>query len=244
MRLPTETLLYALAFCLGRSVLVWANTEIVNFGVEPSLDVAIPQSAAWRRITPSSSEQLFHVFPAPLETALADVCEPVEDSSFGECPHELWLSLGTDEDSWAAYTKFTLRISWPASSPADFYIDTYSPESLGRFAYGRDSSQLREASHAPLTRRAYARIRVVSTGVLTPSHAHRFSTPDPVLFMVAVEPLHFGVLPGSVVPTIFAIVAVAAVAGAFVVPFVTKHLIPVADDVKEEIAGQQVRKMQ
>ena len=47
MRLPTDVLVYALAFCLGWSPLVWANTEIVNFGVEPSLDVPLPQSAAW-----------------------------------------------------------------------------------------------------------------------------------------------------------------------------------------------------
>ena len=90
----------------------------------------------------------------------------------------------------------------------------------------------------------YARIRVVSPGVLTPSHAQRFRTPDPVLFMVAVEPLHFGVLPGSVVPTIFAIISVAAVAGAFVVPFVTRRLVAVADDVRAELKSQQVRKSQ
>ena len=68
-----------------------------------------------RRITSTSSEQLFNVFPAPLGTTLEDVCEPVEDSSFGECPHELWIYIATDEDPWVAYSKFTLRISWPAS---------------------------------------------------------------------------------------------------------------------------------
>ena len=62
--------------------------------------------------------------------------------------------------------------------------------------------------------------------------------------MVAVEPLHFGVLPGSVVPTILVIVAVATIAGAFVVPFVTKRLMAVADDVRAEIAGQHARKSQ
>ena len=90
----------------------------------------------------------------------------------------------------------------------------------------------------------YARIRVVSTGVLTPSHAHRFPAPDPISFMVAVEPLYFAVLPGSVVPTILVIVAVATIAGAFVVPFVTKRLKAVADDVRAEIAAQNTRKSQ
>ena len=90
----------------------------------------------------------------------------------------------------------------------------------------------------------YARIRAVSTGVITPSHAHRYRYPtlDPVKFMVAVEPLHFGALPGSVVPTILAIVAAAAVAGAFVVPSVTRRLVAVADDVRTEIASQRERK--
>ncbi|KAI1790997.1 hypothetical protein LXA43DRAFT_458956 [Ganoderma leucocontextum] len=244
MRLPTDILLYALAFCLGRSPPVSANTEIVNFSVEPSLDVPLAHSTVWRRITPSSFEQLFNVFPAPLGTTLEEVCEPVKGSSFGGCPHELWLSIGTDEPPWVGYSKFTLRISWPASSPADFYIDTYSPESLRRLAYGHNVSQLHQASATALTRRTYARIRVVSTGVLTPSHAHRFPTLDPVLFMVVVEPLHFGVLPGSVVPTILSIVTVAAIAGAFVVPFVTKRLMAIADNVRAEIASQKVRKSQ
>ncbi len=68
-----------------------------------------------RRITSSSSEQPFDVLPAPLGTTVADVCEPAKESSLAGCPHELWLSIGTEEPRWAAYTKFTLRISWPAS---------------------------------------------------------------------------------------------------------------------------------
>ena len=62
--------------------------------------------------------------------------------------------------------------------------------------------------------------------------------------MVAVEPLHFGVLPGSVVPTVLAILVVATMAGAFVVPFVTKRLVAVADGVRAEIASQSERKSQ
>ncbi|EJF67388.1 hypothetical protein DICSQDRAFT_47923 [Dichomitus squalens LYAD-421 SS1] len=225
---------------MGQSLLVSANTEIVNFGVAPSVDVPLPQSPAWRRLSPNEPEQLFNVFPAPLGTALEDVCEPEAESSFGDCPHELWLSIGTEDPAWAAYSKFTLRVSWPASSPADFYLNTYSPESLGQLVYGRNMAMPGGA----LTRRTYARIRVISSGVLTPSHAHRHLTLDPVSFMVAVEPLYLGVLPTSVVPTILAIVAVTTLAGWLVVPFITEHLMAIAGQIKAEIPSGSDRKSQ
>ncbi|TBU26792.1 hypothetical protein BD311DRAFT_866514 [Dichomitus squalens] len=238
MRLPNEILLSTLAFCLGQSLLVSANTEIVNFCVAPSVDVPLPQSSAWRRLSPDEPEQLFNVFPAPLGTALEDVCEPEAESSFGDCPHELWLSIGTEDPAWASYSKFTLRVSWPASSPAEFYLDTYSPESLGQLVYGRNMPG------GALTRRTYARIRVINSGVLTPSHAHRYLILDPVSFVVAVEPLYLGVLPKSVVPTVFAIVAITTLAGWLVVPFVTKHLMAIAGQVKAEISSGSDRKSQ
>ena len=99
-------------------------------------------------------------------------------------------------------------------------------------------------SDRELSRRTYARIRVISSGVLTPSHAHRHRTLDPVSFMIAVEPLYFGVLPASVVPTVLTVVAVAVVGGLFVVPFVTKRLMAIADEVRAEISRAHARKLQ
>ena len=125
-------------------------------------------------------------------------------------------------------------------SPADFYADTYSPKEFVEFVSDRHET----TSDRELSRRTYARIRVISSGVLTPSHAHRHPTLDPVSFMVAVEPLYFGVLPASVVPTVLTIVAAAVVGGLFVVPFVTKRLMAIADEVRAEISRAHARKSQ
>ena len=69
------------------------------------------------RLSRDNPEQLFSVLPAPLGAALEDLCEPKEKEtrSFKGCPHELWLELNTNDTTWASYSKFTLRISWPAS---------------------------------------------------------------------------------------------------------------------------------
>ena len=47
MRLPTDVLLYALAFCLGWSPLVWANTEIVNFDASQAAELLLTETNEW-----------------------------------------------------------------------------------------------------------------------------------------------------------------------------------------------------
>ena len=70
-------------------------------------------------LSPGDSERLFALAPAPLGSSIVDVCEPVTSASLttgvGACPYELWLALGTHEEAWAGFDKFTLRVSWPAS---------------------------------------------------------------------------------------------------------------------------------
>ncbi|KAH9934082.1 uncharacterized protein BXZ73DRAFT_100920 [Epithele typhae] len=225
MRLPTELL--ALLACAAQA---WANTEIVNFDVSLSPDLPLPQAAAWPTLSPEAAEQLFHVTPAPLGASIADVCEPATLDSLGACPHELWLALGTDAPPWDGFTKFTLRISWPATSPADFHIDTFAPDELVQRLRAPHLAHVRLAARGR-TRRRFARVRVVSTGVLTPSAdgAHARRAREPVSFVVRVEPLYFGVLPGSVVPVVLLLLAVAAAAGFVVRPVVQRRL--------EEVAG-------
>ena len=50
--------------------------------------------------------------PAPLGSILEDVCEGYLP---GSCPHEDWLVLDLDDVAWGKFSKFTVRISWPAS---------------------------------------------------------------------------------------------------------------------------------
>ena len=79
-------------------------------------------------------------------------------------------------------------------------MDIYDPSSLGTFAT-KDTS-----SNTEKTRRKYARIQMVHSGVLTPGIVLDDNSRYNVPFILTLEPLYFGVLPKSVVPVVFAIV--------------------------------------
>ena len=126
----------------------------------------------------------------------------------------------------------------------DFWIETYSPDALGKAVAGEDgtaaSGQL--SSQRPLTRRMFARIRAIDTGVPTPFPAGNNASARhkaEVAFIVVVEPLHFGVLPATVVPAVLMLMAVAVGAATLVLPTVSKYLNAMADAVREEIADAQ-----
>ncbi|RDX50565.1 hypothetical protein OH76DRAFT_1455413 [Lentinus brumalis] len=237
MRLHRDLLAYVAAFAV---VGVRANTEIVNFVVSPGRDADLPLIAAWPELLPHDHERLVSMQPAPVDTPITNVCEPITAASPGKCPHEQWVSLGLDHPAWVSYLKFTLRVSWPASHPADFYIDTYTPEALARLVHGdRASDYVQPAGQG--TRRMFARIRVVSGGVLTPGVSHN-ATLQPVPFIVTVEPLLFGVLPGSVIPTVACLLFVGLAAGLLVFPRVSRYLGSVAELVRVEQTVVRSRK--
>jgi hypothetical protein len=75
----------------------------------------------------------------------------------------------------------------------------YDPASLHAI------SEIHQPTLSHTTRRKYARIRLSFAGVLTPPAS---SVVDDVPFILALEPLYFGVLPQSVIPTICAIFSV------------------------------------
>jgi hypothetical protein len=78
-------------------------------------------------------------------------------------------------------------------------MDIYDPTSLGTFAT-KDTS-----SHTEETRRKYARIQMVHSGVLTPGIVLDDNSRYNVPFILTLEPLYLGVLPKTVVPVAFAI---------------------------------------
>ena len=88
------------------------------------------------------------------------------------------------------------------------------------------------------TRRMFARIRLVSAGV----PVQRNATPQPVPFMVTIEPLLFGVIPGSVIPTVACLLFVGLAAGFLVVPPVNRYLGEVAERVRAKTAVARSRK--
>ncbi|KAI0789496.1 hypothetical protein C8Q75DRAFT_704067, partial [Abortiporus biennis] len=194
--------------------LVAANTEIVNFAALNSPELDILNAPQWPRLASDLPEALFRVQPAPLGTKLRDVCEKIsteDSSSSSECPNELWLILDLESPKWLTYSKFTLRISWPASFPADFLIETFTPHQLASKLSLPNLGSISDPS-LPLTRRQYARIRVVDTGFTTPRA--KSISPHAVPFAVRLEPLLFGVIPMTVVPTLMFLVPVVAIAAA------------------------------
>ncbi|KAH9926428.1 uncharacterized protein B0H18DRAFT_1118927 [Fomitopsis serialis] len=210
---------------------VHANTEIVNFAaVEGTLAPSV-LTANWTELSAKAPEKLLRVPPALLGTPLADVCQ---DSPGASCAHELGLTLRLDDPAWSAYSRFTLRISWSASSPADFDVQVKSAAAL--FSELRTSVPGRDVHSLPTGRRMYARIRVVDTGVRTPTAdgSHERVPPDPITLMVLLEPLYFGVLPASVVPTVAFLILVIIVAALGIVPPVQRYLCAVADEAREE----------
>lgn len=79
-----------------------------------------------------------------------------------------------------------------------------------------------DIDNSTTTRRQYARIRLVDTGVRTPSlhpsHSATTSFPAAVPFVVTLEPLYLGVLPASVVPVLAFLVPLIIIASMMVSP--------------------------
>ncbi|KAH0837857.1 hypothetical protein J3R83DRAFT_6084 [Lanmaoa asiatica] len=178
---------------------VAANTEIINFSSsgEQTVDLPLAVVGNWSKLYSSDNERRWTLEPAALHTPLHQVCErddktvPSHHPPFS-CPHELWLLLDLDDEKWASHSTFTLRLSWPASTPADFTIAIYTPQDLlarlsepdlietgpGREStHGRSSPHTSSTAHTPTTRSRYARIRVVRAGVPIPSVRSQSSPP-------------------------------------------------------------------
>ncbi|OJT04579.1 hypothetical protein TRAPUB_4849 [Trametes pubescens] len=238
MRIPKEIILIILGLCAtGPIHAVQANTEIVNFEASVGPDIPHLKALDWPILNASNSQTMLRVLPAPLDTHISTVCEPLSAETLGSCPHEAWLAIDSDESAWSQYSKFTLRISWPASFPAGFFIDLYSPEDL-------PSTSQKSRNRHTLTRRKFARIRLISEGVFTPSPSNEGRAIEPVPFIVAVEPLLLGVVPESLLPTLLLLIALVVVAGSFVLPRILKHLFAAADQVRIETAQAAEKRRQ
>ncbi|KAJ7144841.1 hypothetical protein C8R43DRAFT_558147 [Mycena crocata] len=243
LRLPQLVLL----LFLFPFLLVQANTEIVNFHAPSSAlnsqEWELAVEAELRRhgralvsLYPSTSE--WNLLPAQLGTPPEDVCASAEPSKKAQgssvsrrvsdpaCPHALWLRLALPE----AHDAYTLRLSWRAYFPTDFYIDVLDPAAaaallgmVGLDATGEEADKARSES-----RYAYARIRAIDAGVRTPGASNsslltsflsllsplpflNSTAPSPpstltpaddgtVPFTLTFEPLLLGVLPASLLP--------------------------------------------
>lgn len=111
-----------LAFSSQLSVL--ANTEIRNFEAKTEdIDELGWLSLKFKGLDrqwldANVSERDFHIAPAPLGTPLDQVCrrssEEIQSRLSRRCEHETWIRLDLEDKAWSSFSKFTLRLSWPA----------------------------------------------------------------------------------------------------------------------------------
>jgi len=226
-----------------------ANTEIVNFRAYETDEVVMQRTSDWPILHHGQSQGRWTLQPAPLGSVLEDVCEPQTQTgpSTYPCPHELWVILNLDDDNaWERFSKFTLRLSWPASHPTDFSIGLYDSHALPvRYKLPQPHSQAQlEHDHERTRsrrrrRKKYARIRLVHTGVFTPSGNATLDAsrvPEPVPFHLILEPLYFGVVPETVLPIAAILIPVVVLAG-FLARLVNGYLEPLAKDARRELGA-------
>ncbi|TCD62201.1 hypothetical protein EIP91_007234 [Steccherinum ochraceum] len=218
---------------------VFADTEIVNFGVVSSADVLIAQASEWTILDSAAPQRNLEVFAAPLGSSMKDVCARRTSHPSSTCPHEIWVILDLDGSAWLSFSKFTLRISWPANYPTRFELETFTlteAHAIISHDHGhgyKDSAR----NHTTSTRRQYARIRLVDTGVPTPPVID--ASVQAVPFTLLLEPLYFGVLPKSVIPIISFMIPVILVAIFLIAPLINKYLAAVAAQARVDVAGRR-----
>ncbi|KAK0209257.1 hypothetical protein DFS33DRAFT_520428 [Desarmillaria ectypa] len=197
------------------SVLAFANTEISNFYASSAVQAPVAVGTEWATLSAADNQRQYEIMPAPLGIPLTAVCPN------SPCPHELWLKLDLSNNDWQRFTKFTLRISWAAYNPADFLIDILDGDAITS-----------TKSSDPPTRLKYARIRLVDTGVVAPGMS--VDRPAAVPFTVVLEPLYFGVLPASVLPTLYFLIPIVLLA-AVSLPWINAYLEDVALKARREV---------
>lgn len=166
------------------------------------------------------------------------------------CEDDLWLVLDFDAEEWSAYRSFTLRISWPASHPFDFLLEAYTPHGYALKA-GYDAAQVTDLPPTyPKTRIMYARIRPVNTGVLAPwaqraismnqTRSQAMKDYGKVEFITILEPLRFGGVPETLLPTIAFLIPLVLIAGFIVFPGIHVYITGIARDARAELKEKRL----
>ncbi|KAF9516586.1 hypothetical protein BS47DRAFT_1483921 [Hydnum rufescens UP504] len=209
------------------------DTEIVNF-------ISYLDSSTWLPSWPISQLDLevgtqFSIQCAPVSDGRVvwDVCE---DIPFGKCPYESWFIIPVDSVGYK-----TLRVSWPASYPAEFSIRLFTPSTLMALIEPSHPREHPEPPHHsqtqdPMTDPSppswyYVRILAKSRGVRTPP----LHLPSALSFLAPfIRPIHSLLLlcprlvPRSLLSTLAFLACAVTVASRFVVPPITRFLEKIA----------------
>ncbi|KAF2274298.1 uncharacterized protein EI97DRAFT_444301 [Westerdykella ornata] len=153
-------------------------------------------------------------------------------------PHgrESWYLLKDLE----AGRRYEVRICWPATSPTDFWLDTFSAtevrdsskllESLLEYSKRREAGgserELPLPKHIPPTT-LFLRIQAAASFYST--NRSLMETPPPVAADIILDPYLFNILPQSLAPTA-AYISVVAVGAWYLSAFIYRSLLRIAAD--------------
>ncbi|KAJ6601365.1 hypothetical protein DFH09DRAFT_561126 [Mycena vulgaris] len=213
MHWPCSLLLLLLAALGG----VRANTEIQNFpaSLRPSAPQLYLHAQGWPVVRPRTT-QAWTLAPSPA--------------------HELWLALSLDHDE-SEHAKYTLRLSWAASSPTDFEITILDPSAAASVLL-LPPAPAHDLGSVTLARTKYARIRARDAGVRTPSRNATIPPPATVTVIITLEPLLLGVLPATLLPFLLVAAPVLALVGALLLPAVQGYVAGLVREARRELEGR------
>ncbi|KZT27500.1 hypothetical protein NEOLEDRAFT_90272 [Neolentinus lepideus HHB14362 ss-1] len=224
-----------------RFISVSANTEIVNFEATSVEDVYILESSdKWLHLRPEKNELQLSIRPLSSESQWAEELAVRQPNNTRPAEHlkatlpgELWIALDLDHEKWRAYSRFTLRISWPASYPTDFRIIIDSPPPFATLASPAEASSTRIL---PSTRMKFAHIILTHTGIRPATHFDSSTkmTLEPVPFVIVLEPLYLGVIPASVTPILIFLIPLIGLAS-LAAGYVWAYLDTLAGQVVQDI---------
>ena len=129
--------------------------------------------------------------------------------------------------------------------PFDFQLEAYTPQEYALKA-GFDMTRIADIPpNHPKTRNVYARVRPINTGVLAPwaqraitlnqTRSQAMRNYGKVEFITILEPLRFGGIPETLLPTIGFLVPLVLVAGFVVFPRIQAYTAGIAREARAEL---------
>jgi len=134
--------------------------------------------------------------------------------------------------------------------PFDFQLEAYTPQSYALKA-GHNAAWITDRPPTqPKTRNMYARIRPTNTGVLAPwaqraitlnqTRSQPMKDYGKVEFITILEPLRFGGIPETLLPTIAFLVPLVLVAGFVVFPRIHVYIAGIALEARAELEEKRL----
>lgn len=139
---------------------------------------------------------------------------------------------------------------FPIQHPFDFQLEAYTAQDYALKA-GLETTRLADTlPDRPTSRNMYARIRPINIGVLAPwaqraiarnqTRSQAMRDYGKVEFITILEPLRFGGIPETLLPTIAFLVPLVLVAGFVIFPLVHAYVARIAREARAELEGKRL----